>query len=215
MDLNQDILNVFIGLIILVGVLQCFWGYRIFKFIIGLTGFLLGGILAAAFGSTLSQEEVFIILTGLTGGFIGAAMMVALYYVGVFLIGSLLGGITGVVFYAVAESSPDPAVLLIVAVIAGIIALIFQKFMIIVSTAFGGSWGVVIGIANFITGAVDLSNLEQTYGSGDSHLYAIILCWLALGIVGVIVQYRSEPKKKPQPLSAPDSEKALGSYPYE
>lgn len=215
MDIHQDVLNVIIGLSVLVGALQCFFGYRIFKFILGLTGFLIGGVLAVAIGYSFSQEEAFALLAGLVGGFIGATLMVMLYYVGIFLIGALLGSFLGTVLYAVAENTPEPAVLLILAVIVGVIALISQKFMIIVSTGFGGAWLVVTGIAFFTTEIIDLSNLDQIFRSAGSHLYAIILCWLALGIVGVIVQYRSEPKKKSQPLSAPDSKKALGPYPQE
>lgn len=215
MDIHQDVLNVIIGLCVLFGALQCFFGYRIFKFILGFTGFLIGGVLAGAIGYSFSQEEAFAFLAGLFGGFIGASLMVMLYYVGIFLIGALLGGFLGTVLYAVAENTPEPAILLILAVIAGVIALISQKFMIIVSTGFGGAWLVVTGITFFTTEIVDLSNFDQIFRSAGSHLYAIILCWLALGIVGVIVQYRSEPKKKSQPLSAPDSEKALGPYPHE
>lgn len=212
MDLNQDVLSVIIGLTILVGALQCFFGYRIFKFILGLTGFLLGGALASVIGYTFSQEEAFVLLTGLVGGFIGAALMVTLYYVGIFLIGAILGSVLGTVLYAVAESNPDPAILLILAVLAGIIALIFQKFMIIVSTAFGGAWGVVIGIAYFITGTVNLSNPEQIFSSGGKYLYALLLCWLALGVAGVIIQYRSAPTKETQPLAPSDSEKSSEIY---
>jgi hypothetical protein len=206
MDLNQEVLYVFIGLSILVGALQCFFGYRIFKFILGLIGFLLGGALAGSISYTFSQEEIFTPLLGLVGGFIGTALMVALYYVGVFLIGALLGGILGIVLYAVAESNPDPAAMLILAVITGVIALIFQKLMIIVSTGFGGAWSVVIGIAYYIADSVYLSNLEQIFRSGGSHLYAILLSWLALGIIGVIVQYRSSPAKETQPLAEPNNE---------
>ncbi|MGM0745148.1 DUF4203 domain-containing protein [Rhodohalobacter sp.] len=198
MDLNQDILYVLVVLGILVGALQCFYGYRIFKFILGLFGFLLGGVLAAAIGLNFTQEVVVVFLFGLVGGFIGAALMTALYFVGVFVIGSFLGGILGVVLYAVAESNPDPVALLILAVIAGVIALVFQKFMIIVSTGFGGSWMVVIGVAFFATQAINFSNLNQIFRPDGSHLYAIILCWLALGIVGVMVQYRSSPTNVPQ-----------------
>jgi hypothetical protein len=212
MDLNQDVLSVIIGLTILVGVLQCFFGYRIFKFILGLTGFLLGGALSIVIGYTISQVEAFVLLTGLVGGFIGAALMVTLYYVGIFLIGAILGSVLGTVFYAVAEGNPDPAVLLILAVLAGIIALIFQKFMIIVSTAFGGSWGVVIGIVYFITGTVNLSNPEQIFSSGGKYLYALLLCWLVLGVAGVIIQYRSAQTKETQPLAPSDSEKISEIY---
>ena len=212
MDLNQDVLYVLVGLGILVGALQCFYGYRIFKFILGLTGFLLGGALSIVIGYTISQVEAFVLLTGLVGGFIGAALMVTLYYVGIFLIGAILGSVLGTVFYAVAEGNPDPAVLLILAVLAGIIALIFQKFMIIVSTAFGGSWGVVIGIVYFITGTVNLSNPEQIFSSGGKYLYALLLCWLVLGVAGVIIQYRSAQTKETQPLAPSDSEKISEIY---
>lgn len=206
MVLNQDVIHVLVGLGILVGALQCFFGYRIFKFLLGLFGFLLGSVLAAAIGFNFTQEVVVVFLFGLVGGFIGAALMTVLYFVGVFVIGSFFGGILGVVLYAVAESNPDPAPLLILAVIAGVIALIFQKFMIIVSTGFGGSWMVVTGIAYFGTQAINISNLNQIFRPDGSHLYAIILCWLALGIVGVIVQYRSSTTNAPQSQGESESE---------
>ena len=206
MDLNQDVLNVLVVLGILVGALQCFYGYRIFKFILGLIGFILGSALTATIGYNFTQEEVIVLLFGLMGGFVGAALMMALYFVGVFVIGGFLGSILGVVLYAVAESNPDPAALLILAVIAGVIALVFQKFMIIVSTGFGGSWIIVTGIAYFATQAINFSNLNQIFRPDGSHLYAIILCWLALGIVGVIVQYRSPSTNEPQSLGKTENE---------
>lgn len=208
MNLPQDLSNVIVGLSILIGAIQCFFGYRIFKFILGLTGFLVGGILAGTIGYAISQEESIALLAGLVGGVIGATLLVALYLVGVFLIGAILGGILGTVLFAVAESNPEPAVLLLLAVIAGTIALIFQKFMIIVSTGFGGAWSIVAGIACLTTEGIDPTNIERTFRSAGSHLYAILLCWLALGIVGVIVQYKSAPIEKegyqPMPLPHPD-----------
>lgn len=215
MDLPQDVLNVIIGLSILLGALQCFLGYRIFKFILGLTGFLLGGALAGAIGYAISQEEAVALLAGIVGGFIGAALMVVLYFIGIFLIGALLGGVLGTVLFAVAGSNPEPAVLLILAVITGVVALIFQKFMIIVSTGFGGAFSVVTGIAYFTTGAIDPTNFESMFRSGGSYLYAILLCWLALGIVSVIVQYISAPAKEEeaQPPAPPDGEKRAALSP--
>ncbi len=209
MELPPDMYNVIIGLSILVGAVQCFFGYRIFKIILGLTGFLLGAALGGAIGYSIWPQEVAALAAGLVGGIIGAAVLVALYFFGVFLIGAFLGGVLGQVFFAVAESNPQPAVMLIVAVIVGVVALFFQKFMIIVSTGFGGAWIVVVGIAYFTTGAIDLTNLERMYRSGGSLTYAMLLCWIALGIIGVIVQYKSAPTevKKARPSSAPDREK--------
>lgn len=209
MDLPEHVLNVIMGASIVVGAFQCFFGYRIFKVMLGLTGFLIGGTLAAATGYAVSQEEAVAVLAGLVGGFVGASLMVTLYFIGIFLIGALLGGMLGAVLFAVAESSPEPAVLLILAVIAGVVALIFQKFMIVLSTGFGGAWNVVIGMAYFTTGAIDTTNLERMLRSGGNHLYAILLCWVALGIVGVVVQYKTTParKQEAQPTATTDEEK--------
>jgi len=64
-----------------------------------------------------------------------------------FLIGSLFGGVLGIAFYAVAGINPDPVALLILAIILGVLALAYQKFMITLSTAFAGAGGVVGGVA--------------------------------------------------------------------
>ena len=212
MELHQDAFYVIIALTILVGAIQCFYGYRIFKFILGLTGFLLGGVLAAAIGSLFSTETVYLLLSGVAGGVIGAALMVTLYFVGIFVIGGIFGGVLGVIFYAVFATAPDPVALLLLSVITGVFALVFQKFMIIASTGFAGAWAVVFGVAYFITNAVSLSNPGQMFSSDGSHLYAIILSWLALGFIGVYVQYRSAPGRKVQRKAKPDSEKSSEVY---
>ena len=211
MELPQDTLNVIIGLSILFGAVQCFFGYRIFKIILGLMGFLIGGVLAAAMGFAVSEQEIIALVSGLVGGIIGAALMVVLYFVGIFLIGAFLGGVLGTVLFAVAETYPEPVVLLILAVITGVIALIFQKFMIIVATGFGGAWSVVTGIAYFTTGAIDPTNLESMFRADGSQLYIIVLCWIALGTVGVVVQYLSAPPPKEEesrPLSQTSPEES-------
>lgn len=211
MELPQDTLNVIIGLSILFGAVQCFFGYRIFKIILGLMGFLIGGVLAAAMGFAIFEQEIIALVSGLVGGIIGAALMVVLYFVGIFLIGAFLGGVLGTVLFAVAETYPEPVVLLILAVITGVIALIFQKFMIMVATGFGGAWSVVTGIAYFTTGAIDPTNLESMFRADGSQLYIIVLCWIALGTVGVVVQYLSAPPPKEEesrPLSQTSPEES-------
>jgi Domain of unknown function (DUF4203) len=190
MHLPQDVLNLIIGLGIVLGAVQCFFGYRIFKFILGLTGFIVGAALAGAVGYAISHEEAVAFLAGIVGGAIGAALFVALYFVGIFLIGAFL---------------------LILAVTAGVIAVIFQKFMIILSTGFGGAWNVVTGIAYFTTGSVDPTNIERLFRSWGSHLYALVLCWLLLGIVGVVVQYKSPPEAEAKAQSPSPHGTALGS----
>jgi hypothetical protein len=193
MDIPQDWLNWIIGLGIPVGCIQCFFGFRIFKIILGLMGFLIGALLAGALGSMISQDGLVVLLTALVGGLIGSMLMVALYVVGVFLMGAFLGGTLGVVLASVAQSDPEPATLLILAVIGGVLAVIFQKFMIIVSTGFGGSWNVVTGIAYFTIGDMATDSIEQMVRSGGSQNYAMLLCWIVLGLLGVATQYKMLP----------------------
>ncbi|MDP6542918.1 MAG: TMEM198/TM7SF3 family protein [Phycisphaerae bacterium] len=199
-ELPQNVRDTIIGISILIGAIQCFFGYRIFKFILGLVGFIVGGTLAGAIGFAVYQQEAVALLAGIVGGIIGAALMVLLYFVGIFLFGACLGAALGMVLFSLTGISPEPIALLILAVITGIIALVVQKFMIIVSTGFGGAWSVVTGIAYFTTGAIDPTNPVRMFRSGGKHLYAIALCWLVLGIVGVIVQYKTAPTKKTEAL---------------
>jgi hypothetical protein len=208
MDIPQDMLNVLIGVGILVGAVQCFFGYRIFKVILALVGFVLGAGLAGFAGFALSQNQAVALLAGLVGGLIGAALLVALYFVGVFLIGAWLGVLLGAVLCIAAQSEPVPVILLILGIIGGVIAVVLQKVIIILATSFGGSWSIVTGIAYFTTGAIDPTDPKRLFRTGGSLLYIMLLCWIALGIAGVIVQYKFLPKpskeqKKPDKQQGP------------
>jgi MFS family permease len=199
-DIPQDILNSVILFCILFGIIQCFSGYRVFKFILVLTGFLTGGILAGFFASTIVQEKIIIILFGFIGGCIGAALMLLLYFVGLFLIGALTGSIMSFTVYTLTETSPQPAGIIIMAVIMGIFALVFQKFMIIISTAFAGAWYIILGVSHFAVEQFDITRLDQLWKTGGDTLYVTAACWLGLSIIGMIVQYRgSRGKKKKNP----------------
>jgi hypothetical protein len=184
---------------IVLGAIECFLGYRIFKIIVGITGFVVGASLGALLASADSQSQVIILLAGLLGGVVGAVLSVVFYFIGIFLIGAVLGAVLGYVLFSLASTSPRAVVLLILAVIAGIVAVVFQKLMIIVSTAFGGAWGVVSGVASFARLAIGPLDTQALSYLRPRTLYPLILCWLALGLIGVVVQYRSAPAKRVQP----------------
>ncbi len=195
---QREHFDLVIGVGILIGMVQCLWGYRLFKFVLGLTGFLVGGVLAATAGYTASGSEIVAWGSGLVGGVLGAMLMVWLYFVGVFVIGALLGILVAAALLAVAGSVPEPVVLAISGLVGGVAALVFQRFMIVVSTAFVGAWNVVFGIGYFVTGSLEPTSLEGFLRAAGSHPL-LLVGWLALGTVGVIVQYRSIPAKKPPP----------------
>jgi hypothetical protein len=183
-----------IGVISIVGgLVECFFGYRIFMVTLAIIGFLIGVVVAGVIGATQSHEAAVVLLSAVMGGFIGAILMLVLHFVGVFVLGAILGGILGALLCAAANSHIEPAVLMIPAVMGGIAALLVRKFMIIMATAFSGSWNVVAGIAYFTAIAIDRGNILEVFWPGGGYLFPRVLCWLALGIFGVIVQYKIVP----------------------
>ncbi|MEI8372869.1 MAG: DUF4203 domain-containing protein [Planctomycetota bacterium] len=193
----------FVGIIaaisIVGGLVECFFGYRLFMVTLAIVGFLFGAVLAGAIGAAQSHEAVVALLSAILGGFIGAVLMIVLHFVGVFVLGAALGGIIGALLCAAANSNPEPVMLMIPAIVGGIVALLVRKFMIIVATAFTGAWSVVTGIAYFTAITIDRSNILEVFWPGGGYLFPRVLCWLALGIFGVIVQYKVVPLSPPEP----------------
>ena len=195
MEWFNGILDLLVLIDIAIGAFECFFGYRFFKVLLALLGFVIGGAIAGGVGYAVSDQQGTVLLYALIGGIVGAILLYALYFVGVFLVGALFGLAIGEILYAFSHSSPSSAVLLILAVIGGVAALLFQKFVIILSTSFGGAWSVVSGIAHFawrggaplVTPSLEsLTNLARARGS---LWYAEILAWLLLGAFGFLVQY--------------------------
>ena len=75
MNIPQNSLNVIIVLSILIGAVECFFGYRLFKVVLGLVGFMAGVVVASAIAAELSQQGIVLLLAGLLGGCVGAALM--------------------------------------------------------------------------------------------------------------------------------------------
>ena len=190
MILTHDMYNTIMLFGILLGALQCFFGYRLFKIIVGIIGFLIGSALAGSLSFFLSPETTIAIIVGLVGGIIGAATMLTFFYVGIFLIGTILGAIVGSVLFSIAGVNPMPIVIVVAAIISGIVALLIQKYMIIASTAFGGSWLIMAAVAYFFTRAKSPAEIEYILQSRGTLYFIILLFWIALGICGLLTQLK-------------------------
>jgi hypothetical protein len=196
-------------ILIIFGFLICFSGYSMFKSMLPLWGFILGGLVAINFAPAILGREnptlIFLVIAFALGGVVGALIASPLYYVAVFVTGAAMGGLLGIVAGSYLEMSggvlsvkamaslaamqfPPPVtstlqlVLLIAfGIITGGFAIAFQKFMITASTAF-------IGAAAIVAGA-NKAALEILQGSSSRGLW-IMLIWLILAMVGLFVQYR-------------------------
>ena len=189
--------NFLLDAVVLLGVLICFFGYRMVKFVLAVAGFILGASFVAGFGFTLTdgKEIVVILIAAVAGGLIVGALFLFLYSAGVFLIGAIFGillfsGIIGFV-----NSNTSPILYILPALVGGILALLLQKFMIILITSFTGAWVSVMAVLYFISSDFSPFRLEFIDRLGENQTYRIVFSWLALGLLGFITQYIIFPKK--------------------
>jgi len=199
MELNKELIDIIIIVSIAIGALSCFFGYRIFKVMLGILGFALGAFIAALIANNiLVESQIVLLISAIVGGLIGAALMASLYFIGIFVLGAIIGGLIGTLISTALGGYLQIAAQLILAIIGGVMALIFQKFMIIIATSLSGSWSIVTGIYYFITGNLDIYRMFQqpkNLLNLDIHFYIILLCWLILGIISIFVQYTITGKK--------------------
>jgi hypothetical protein len=204
MEFSRGVLQLIALASIGLGALYCFFGYRIFRIILGILGFLLGASMAAAVAFEIfGREQAVVILAGLVGGIIGAVLMVVLYFIGIFLLGAWLGSLLGVLLTGGGGSTIETILILVLAVIGGIVAVMLQKLMIILSTALSGAWAIVSGVFHLVGGAPGpvqafqyQPNLRALRPMG-AWGYVMLLCWILLGIAGMVVQYRITQEEEP------------------
>lgn len=186
-------------LVVLGGFLTCFWGYRILRISLGLLGFIAGAYAGWEVGLSVFHGSAGIALgCALVGGVVGMALYLWLYFLGIFLLGATAGSIVAAAFFTGTGHEPQPVVFLVIAVVFGLIALIAQKFMIVVSTAFSGAYLVMAGVWPFIAGTHNISGIWLHPGhrtSSGTLDYVSLALWIVLGIAGVSVQFRTGPRK--------------------
>src|SRR5579872_5921560 len=91
--------------LVLGGALSCFAGYRLFRGVLAIYGFVVGWSLAGQF--IVVHNAVAAFAAGLIGGVVGALALVFAYFIAVGLIGAGLGAVVAhVVWSAVGANEP-------------------------------------------------------------------------------------------------------------
>ena len=199
--MHAGIAHGFSFIYILFGLLACFWGYRIFKVVLGMAGFIIGAYLLGSFTSAyMGGFGVVALIAGFAGGLIGGALFVTLYYFGVFVLGASAGWLFGVLITSAAGNTMHVLLFVILALIGGILAVMFQRLIITVSTAMLGAWYMVAGAFTFLgseyTPVKMFSDPDSMTDISDGPGLVLLLSWLALSVSGMIFQYRYGPKKE-------------------
>ncbi len=183
-----------------VGIAFLFAGYRLFRALMPLWGFVVGFDVAVAVGRSVLHAQPLSTLTGwilaIVVGLLFAALAYGYYYVSVIVLAASVGFVLGETI--VTAVAPQPGTGTLVAgivgavVLAGLaIALDLPKALIVVLTALGGATAAVIG-ALLALGRVDLATLQA--GATGASLAVIRSSWwltlltLALAVIGMAVQ---------------------------
>lgn len=191
---------------VVIGLIECFFGYRILRFLLGVLGFIAGAVVAGGLGYELSNgSELISIISGIAGGVIGAFIMYTLYIVGVFAIGAALGFMIAAYVFGIMNTGPVTLILVAAAAAGGILAALFRKPVLILATAYGGSYAAVTGVAYLLARNFNPLDPEFLNSLGEDQLYRMAIIWFGLGVFGFVIQLMTLPAGKEAGDSAADA----------
>ena len=189
------------ALILLVGgLISCFLGYRVFRFVLGFFGFVLGALLASSVMGT--EETLWMIGAAIAGGIVGSLILIAAYFVGVALIGAGVGALSANLIWASLGREPHIVIVILFAIAGALAALALQRHVIIVSTAFGGAWTAIVGALALLgdrlaVAAAARNDVWLAYPMNPAPGQRwVTVVWLVVGLAGVIVQLSVTAKGK-------------------
>jgi Domain of unknown function (DUF4203) len=174
------------------GIVACFFGYRLFRIVLAIFGFILGALASSSiFGMSDTGP---MLIAAAAGGLIGAAILIAAYFLGVALIGAGLGAVAANLFFAAGDRDPHFLVVVFLAITGAAAAMYLQRYFIIVGTGFGGAWTMIVGGMALIGDRMALA----AAAAGDVWVAYpmnpapgqrwLPIAWLALGAIGTGVQ---------------------------
>jgi hypothetical protein len=174
------------------GIVACFFGYRLFRIVLGIFGFILGALLATSpLGAT---DTGLMVVAAIVGGLLGAGVLLAAYFVGVAIVGAGLGALMANLAFAAGDRDPHFLIVVFAAVLGAVGAIYLQRYFIIVGTGFGGAWTLIVGAMALVGDRTALA----AAAAGDVWVAYpldpapgqrwVPIAWVLLGLVGVGVQ---------------------------
>jgi len=174
------------------GIVACFFGYRMFRLVLAIFGFILGALAASSvFGAS---DTTWMVGAAVLGGLIGAGLLIAAYFVGVALVGAGLGALVAHLAFSASGQAPHFLVVAFCAVAGAVGSMYLQRYFIIVGTAFGGAWTLIVGAMAL---AGDRAALNAAAAGDVWVAYPldpapgkqwVPIAWILLGLIGTGVQ---------------------------
>ena len=174
------------------GVVSCFFGYRLFRIVLALFGFILGALAASSLMAASNTTAM--LIAGAVGGLVGAGILYMAYFVGVALVGAGLGAVVANMVFTASSEQPKFLVVVLCAIAGAAAAMYLQRYFIIVGTGFGGAWTIIVGVMALLgdrraMAAAATGDVWVVYPLDPAPGQAwVFWAWAALGVVGTAVQ---------------------------
>lgn len=182
--------------IVVLGLVYCFFGYPLLRFLLSLTGFLIAGTVAAVLAGWVSQGNLLAMgVSALLGGLCGAMALAFLYRAGVFLLGFVCAMLLGFSLFFSHDASYGPVFTIFAGIIGGTLALFVERPVMKLATAAIGGWMVAAAGLLLLAsrGAVDPQLKEQLTPNATMILVGV---WFALTLFGGAFQFSMGRKKQ-------------------
>ena|SRR3989440_9762330 len=174
------------------GIVSCFFGYRLFRTVLAIFGFILGALAASSvFGIS---NTTLMLVAAIAGGLVGAFILITAYFVGVALVGAGLGAVIANLVFSGGGREPSVFVVMFFSIAGAVGATYLQRYFIIVGTSFGGAWTMIVGAMALVGNRTAL----RAAASGDVWVAYplnpapgqrwVLLVWVLLSLIGAGVQ---------------------------
>ena len=173
------------------GLVQVFFGYRLFRILVGVIGALFGffyapEMIALATGEVPSTAVAVAVGVGLAIAFALVAWYV--FWLAVFAWGASLGYVAGVSAFG-----DLPWLALVTGLVVGGLAMLFQRVLIVLLSALNGAWLLVSGSA-FLLGQIATPPrglpFDPLLDINEPVSLVLFAVTLVIAVVGAVYQFR-------------------------
>ena len=179
-----------IAFLIVGGLIAWGAGYRLFRLVLTLYGFILGALVGTSILGT--GDTTLLIFSALGGGAVGVLIMFFGYFVGVALVGAGLGALGVHMIWNRIGTDPHPFVVILAATAGSAAAMALQRYVIIVATAFAGAWTLILGGLALTAGGRRIAGRPEVwvmYPLDPSPGRQWVLgAWALVGLLGIFIQ---------------------------
>eukprot|EP01111_Echinosteliopsis_oligospora_P003445 TRINITY_DN1544_c0_g1_i2.p1 TRINITY_DN1544_c0_g1~~TRINITY_DN1544_c0_g1_i2.p1 ORF type:complete len:262 (+),score=48.16 TRINITY_DN1544_c0_g1_i2:136-921(+) len=188
---------------IFLGMIACFYGYKLFRFFLGVLGFMIflsiGFVIVYYF---ISPNIIAASVVGSCLALFGAVFVSYFPSFGAFSFGTFFGGMIAVLFISVIrvdymqQDSVRDITIFSCGIIGGLLAYYHKRVAILFGTSVIGAYASISGLDNFILSGFNdiiyfLINFQMSNMQITVQMIVLVITFILLATLGIIVQYKS------------------------